>query len=373
MKMSRPVARFLKTVALTGAMLVLPWRASSGQPLDYAGGSYTQNFDGLPTEVQNPVQTLLGKGPFGFAEVGATVPMPGWQFTNLNGSSANTEFRAHDGSPVNSAGRGVVSLGTNGSTERAVGTVITSNQVGGFGLVMTNNSTTTFNEFTVQFTGEQWRRGDDATLAPNKLLFTYGFTSDILQPGFASVPAADFAAPITTGTELIALDGNLPANRTAISTTVKNVVWFPGKTLVVRWAGQDFTGQDDGLALDDLTFSAAFNLLSGPTGPTFLAGDFNLDGKRSNLDIQEMLDAVADTVAYKTRRGLSDTNLLAIGDFDSSGAFDGGDVHGMLGLLAGNSGPQLVPEPASASLAILSLMAGAAVVRLRSRRQPDGE
>ena len=53
------------------------------------------------------------------------------------------------------------------------------------------------------------------------------------------------------------LDGNDPANRTAIGTTVGGFVWNPGEDLWLRWRDVDHAGNDHGLSIDDLSFSAA--------------------------------------------------------------------------------------------------------------------
>jgi hypothetical protein len=55
----------------------------------------------------------------------------------------------------------------------------------------------------------------------------------------------------------LAIDGNDPANQVDVLAVANNVGWTPGSTLFVRWTGVDVTGQDDGLSIDNLTFSAA--------------------------------------------------------------------------------------------------------------------
>ena len=83
-----------------------------------------------------------------------------------------------------------------------------------------------------------------------------------------AAPGLNFTAPNTTGTNL-ALNGNDPANRTAISSTVGGFSWLPGQSLVIRWTDVDDGGSDDGLGIDDLSFSSflARNLIWNPAGP----------------------------------------------------------------------------------------------------------
>ena len=232
--------------------------ASSAAPLSYTGGAYTQNFDGLPTNVTNPSQVVPGKGPHEFSVVSGASGLVGWQFANPSGSSSNTEFRSHNGSLSGSAGRGVISFGDNGSSERALGALATSNQISSFGLVLTNDTGLTLDSFTLSYTGEQWRRGNVAN--PNTLFFSYAVGGTSIGSGtFTGIAALNFVAPNTQVSPTdVALDGNNAANQTFLSGGVATGLgWAPGDTLVLRWLAQDLSGQDDGLGIDNLTFSAA--------------------------------------------------------------------------------------------------------------------
>ena len=97
--------------------------------IQYSGGTYSQNFDGLGS---TGAQTLTGRGPHALNGVIGTAGLDGWYAANFGGSSTNTEVRAQDGSLAGSAGRGVVSFGTGGSGERALGALATSNQISSF-------------------------------------------------------------------------------------------------------------------------------------------------------------------------------------------------------------------------------------------------
>jgi hypothetical protein len=231
-------------------------------PVSYTGGSYAQNFDGMGA---SGFGSIPGRGPFDVNGAYGTITntlMDGWTMSNpeppAGGSSVAVEVRAQDGSQSGSAGRGVVSFGTTGSGERALGALSTSNQINRFGVTLTNNSAVTYGEFTLAFTGEQWRRGDDDTPTPNSLFYAYRITSNsadtVDTAGFTSI--STFAAPINTGLINVALNGNDPANQTPKLHTISGINWAPGSNLIIRWAAQDLTGQDDGLAIDNLNFSA---------------------------------------------------------------------------------------------------------------------
>lgn len=227
-------------------------------PINYSGGTYSQNFNGLPTNLATPNSVAIaGNGPHDIQGQLGSTGVEGWTMSNYAGSAATTEFRAQNGSLAGSAGRGVVSFGLNDSSERALGVLATSNQISRFGLTLTNTTGVTLNTFSLDFTGEQWRRGDVA--APgNSITYDYAVNAASINSG-SFVNIGSFTSPNTaTGAGLteIALDGNLAANQVPVSLSINNANWTPGATLTIRWSGEDLSGQDDGLAIDNLSFSA---------------------------------------------------------------------------------------------------------------------
>jgi len=231
---------------------LLPAAAASGATASYNGGNYAQAFDGLPS---SGTYTLSGAGPFEVADAPISATgMTGWAIYKFAGTGTNLEFKVQDGSLSGSAGRGAISFGTASEADRALGGLATSNVAAGFGLTLTNTSASTFQSFTLSYTGEQWRDGGAAEA--DKLSFAYGVNSALDSASLVSAASLDFIAPITNNDDA-ALNGNLAANRRAISATVTGLQWAPGQTLVLRWTDADITGQDDGLAIDGLTFSAA--------------------------------------------------------------------------------------------------------------------
>src|SRR5262245_37669314 len=152
--------------------------------LNYNGGTYTQDFNGLPTDATganpNASQTLSGTGPFDIAgNITGATGLTGWQIANPTGSSGSVEFKSHDGSLSGSGGRGPLSLGTNGSSERAMGALSTRADIPTFFSVLLTNTSNTYTQFTLSYTGEHWRRGDIATDPHDALTFFYGLGSDI--------------------------------------------------------------------------------------------------------------------------------------------------------------------------------------------------
>ena len=240
----------LALLAATGLM----GRNAHAAPLGYVGGTITENFDTLPTNVTNPTQVGLSKAPFDLnPAINNLTGLTGWQSSNL-GTSATTEFRSQNGSLAGSSGRGVISFGTNGSTERALGALPTSNQINPFGLVLVNNSQDTYQKISVSFVGEQWRRGEPGV--NNIMTFAYGEAANIAG-GLTAVPALSFSNPNTQAAPTeVALDGNLPANQVAISGTITGLNWAPGETLVLRWTISEGSGQDNGMGIDNFELTA---------------------------------------------------------------------------------------------------------------------
>jgi len=247
------------------------WLAIEGATAEaaylYGGGAYAQDFDTLPTT--NPATTSLsGKGPHALNTAFGVSGLDGWYGANPGGSSTSTEFRAHDGSLSGSSGRGVLSLGTTGSTERALGVLSTSNQINSFGLVLQNNTGATIDSVDISFVGEQWRRGDITTGTYDSLTFAYLVSSDananILDSGFTDIAGLSCTSPNTqTSPTNVALDGNAAGNKLSLSGTLGGLNWTAGNYLVLRWSGVDLSGQDDGLAID--TFRLTGNPVPEPS------------------------------------------------------------------------------------------------------------
>ena len=107
--------------------------------------------------------------------------------------------------------------------------------------------------------------------------------------------------------------------------------------------------------------------LTSLTLTAILRGDFSRDGHVNAADVPPMLTALADLNAFQSARGLTATDLLAIGDVDRDGKFTNSDLQALLNLLKSGGGSLAsVPEPASIVLMALALPGLAfAVVRRR--------
>lgn len=219
----------------------------------YTGGTYVQDFNTLPA---SGTFTLTGAGPIALdtAPVGAA-GLAGWSLAKNTGSGTNVLFFVGTGSSTTG---GAYSFGAAAAPDRALGSLASGTMASRFGLVLTNSTGATISQFTLGYTGEQWRHGGATT--PNKLTFSYSVGGTSISAGtFTAAAALDFTG-LSTSTTAGALDGNAPANRAPISSTITGLNWGPGQTLVLRWVDVDDAGSDDGLAIDDLTFTT-------PTGP----------------------------------------------------------------------------------------------------------
>ena len=151
--------------------------------VSYTGGSYTQTFDTLPA---SGTFTLAGNGPFALdgAPINAS-GLAGWSLVKYAGTGANAIFLV--GTGTNNAG-GVYSFGAAANPDRALGSLGSGGVISRVGVAFANNSGVTITQFTLSYTGEQWRHAGATT--PNKLTFSYGVgATDINTGAFTNVPS----------------------------------------------------------------------------------------------------------------------------------------------------------------------------------------
>lgn len=243
--------RFVKFLVLAGFLA-----AVSQAQVSYTGGTYTQDFNTLPS---GGTFALTGTGPFDLAAspVSAT-GLTGWSFTDTDGAG-NAGFFVGAGA---ASGGGTYTFGALNAADRALGVVASGSAIPRFGVVLINNTGSTITNFTVTYTGEQWRNGGNTSTQILPFSYAVGGT-DINTGTFTNVTALGFTSPVATATAA-ALDGNLAANRTVVSSTVTGFSWEPGQTMVFRWSDANDAGNDHGLAIDDFSLTTG----GGPVIPT---------------------------------------------------------------------------------------------------------
>ena len=213
-----------------------------------SGGTYSQNFD-----------TLAASGT-GNAWVNNTT-LPGWYADRGTNGPLNT-YNAGTGSSTTGS---LYSFGSaTASSDRALGSLAsntTSNLT--YGVRLHNDTLNSLQDFTVSYTGEQWRNNNNANA--QTLQFSYQTSGSAITSadalnapgsgGWIAFNTLDFTSPVHT-TVSAALDGNASANRTVFSGAVlTGVVLNPGDELFLRWFDPNDSGNDHGLGIDDLSVS----------------------------------------------------------------------------------------------------------------------
>ena len=188
-------------------------------------------------------------GSLAASGTGTTLPA-GW-YSAETGSNANATYTAGTGA---SNSGDTYSFGASGSAERALGGIQSGSLIPQFGAQLRNDTGATLTQVAVAYTGEQWRLGAAGRI--DRLDVQYSLDATSLTTGtWVDVDTLDFTAPITAGVAS-ALDGNAVANRIAVSATISGLSLAPSATLWVRWVDFNASGADDGLAIDDVSFSS---------------------------------------------------------------------------------------------------------------------
>jgi predicted extracellular nuclease len=243
------IAILLGSVLLLGLKEIIPTAHASvtAVSINALDTPLTENFDTL-------------------ASTGTSSVVPnGWAFAETS-TNANTTYTAGNGG---TNGGDTYSFGNTGSTERAFGGLQSGNLIPTIGASFTNNTSSTITSLAIAYTGEQWRLG--ATGRADRLDFQYSLDATSLTTGtYTDFDTLDFIAPNSTGT-VGALDGNLAANRTAVSSTITSLNILPGSTVFIRWNDFNAAGADDGLGIDDFSLTASGT--AGGGTPSLLIND----------------------------------------------------------------------------------------------------
>ena len=112
----------------------------------------------------------------------------------------------------------------------------------------------------------------------------------------------------------VMVDGTNSINQSSVSDTITGISWAPGQVFAIRWLGQNNTGQDDGLGMDNLSLS-----FSSGAGPVH--GDVNGDGHFNAADIKALEQALTNGTS---------SGLVNVADFNNDGAVTNVDLQGML-------------------------------------------
>ena len=213
-----------------------------------AGGqTYSQDFDILTTSTTSQAWSN-----------GAT--LSGWHLFTAGGAAITTYIGNSGGSNAGS----FYSYGATGVSERALGGLgsgaayfgspTSGNLAGYMALEIKNTAGSALDGFTLAFNGEQWRNGGN-TSAQN-MMFEYGFGSTFAGVSTWLAPGGlfDWTSPLASGTGA-AVNGNA-AGRVSGRGGSLSLSWANDATLWLRWTERNDVGNDHGLAIDDLQFTA---------------------------------------------------------------------------------------------------------------------
>lgn len=251
--------------------------------------TYTQNFDTLATSGTGNTWT-------------DDSTIAGWY-------STRTTYNAGSGSSNTGA---LYSFGTGTATERALGSVASgSTGTVYFGSRFVNDTGSTITSLSVAYTGEQWRNGGNATAHTLQFTYQVGASMTSLTSGtWTDVNPLDFTGPIATVTAS-ALDGNLSANQASVSNTFS--VSIPaGEEIMFRWEDINDSGNDHGLAIDDITVSLPASDSPPTVDSTTPADSATNVALASNITVTFSEDVTLDSGWYDITCGSSGTHTASV-------------------------------------------------------------
>jgi hypothetical protein len=241
-------------------------------------------------------------------------------------------------------GGNLYSYGTGTNTERALGTIGSSNAAAGnfaHGVLLRNTSGSTVTDIKVSYTLEQWRSAGAVTA--NTVTFWYRTSSSpisALNPNsngtWTQVTGLSLSSPINSGSAG-ALDGNASANRvSAASVSIPSLSLANNDFIMLKWEDPDHTGTDHGLAIDDVTiaWTAIFLPTVTTTTPATSISTTTADAA-GNITATGGANATIRGVEYSTTNGFANgtgTQVTESGTF-STGTF----TRSLSGLNAGTT------------------------------------
>jgi len=251
-----------------------------------AGTTYTTNFDSLANS--------------GAANLWVdNTTLQGWFAAKTAGGISVTNYRASTGSDATTGS--LYSFGSAATpADRALGSVPTGTPGDiAYGVCFTNDTASGMTNFTITYTGEQWRRATNVGV--QTLAFTYFVNfvggaaitnADAKGTNYAwkSFGALDFNSPNTVGASG-GLDGNASTNRqTFSSVALPNVLVAPGQEICLRWLDVNDADTDHGLGIDDFTVTfTATAVTNTPPGITTLSDQ--------TIQVNQTTPALAFTVS----------------------------------------------------------------------------
>ena len=257
------------------------WERESRAAFSYTTpfATYSQNFDSLPnTPTDTNLQTTVTPPPRKWIDDTASptvnqISIEGWYLYHPidQGAAGEGGTNQHQRMRIGAGGANTgafMSYGAASSTDRALGSLASNTLENAassqfIGLRLTNNTGSRLTSFTLSYFGEEWRDGGAATPNAQSLSFGYKLTPSGAGPalqdsGFTAVSTLNFTSPVFANTGAgAAVNGNTVGRVGIGPITVSDIQWDSGTDLWLRWSDLNDAGNDHGLAVDDLNFTAA--------------------------------------------------------------------------------------------------------------------
>ena len=213
-------------------------------------------IDGVTYSLSNPYDFALAASASGNNGGLGLSALAGWYGLANPTASVGVRFGASDGDQTTG---GQISFGPENGSNRALGLLATSTTgYTAFGLRLINGTGQTLHYINLQFTGEVWRQSNLA----KTLEFYYFIDASATNPFSTSVtaflPALNVNFPTVAGdVNGAAVDGTATNNQAVLSVVNQPITnWPSDAALWLVWEMVSATGKAQGLAIDNLSFSA---------------------------------------------------------------------------------------------------------------------
>ncbi|MBL7719626.1 MAG: T9SS type A sorting domain-containing protein [Flavipsychrobacter sp.] len=231
----------MKKVALLLSSFALLQTAEAQISITGNGFNYTQDFN-------YPALDSTGTN--------LTLSITGWAIKEVGTSmAANNLYRAGNGSA--NAGD-VYSLGTVMTTDRALGSIASGTNQPSYGARFDNNSIDTIQKVVISHLVEQWRAGTKGAGNTDTVWFYYSTVADsvgdTVSANWIEVPALMINSVFISTASDSVMDGNLASNQANMLDSF-NVTVNPGAHIIFKWKDKNVIGNDDALAIDDLSIT----------------------------------------------------------------------------------------------------------------------
>ena len=246
----------MKKSLLVLVLCLMPIMASAQHAVNMVGLTYTEDFASLPSTAASQCNIVA------YSTLNPS-PLPtNWSYTAAEDGRDAIAAVSNWGGPCDGTGASgaIFSHGSIGATDRALGSLgsgTPENQY--YGFRMKNMTGSTLAEVTLNYTGEQWRAAASANGDTLVVSFQVGATvTDLTAGTWVEKSNCKFVTPQNNAAAASSLDGNLAANRTAVSCKlVPGGGWANGQEMMIRFFDKDDAGSDNAVAIDDLTISTS--------------------------------------------------------------------------------------------------------------------